>query len=44
MSEGRQQTMMEVWPIARHLKELREKYECENLFQEGNRRVIKQGR
>lgn len=31
MSEGRQQTMMEVWPIARHLKELREKYECENF-------------
>ena len=31
MSEGRQQTMMEIWPIARHLKELREKYECENF-------------
>ena len=28
MAEGRQQTMMEVWPIARHMAEFKEKYEC----------------
>lgn len=26
MAEGRQQTVMEVWPIARHLKEFKTKY------------------
>lgn len=30
MSEGRQQTMMEVWPISRHLEEFKDKYEFEN--------------
>lgn len=27
MAEGRQQTMMEVWPISRHLEEFKDKYE-----------------
>lgn len=26
MAEGRQQTMMEIWPISRHLKEFKDKY------------------
>lgn len=26
MAEGRQQTMMEIWPITRHLKEFKDKY------------------
>ena len=26
MAEGRQQTMMEIWPIARHLSEFKTKY------------------
>lgn len=26
MAEGRQQTMMEIWPIARHLREFKDKY------------------
>ena len=30
MAEGRQQTMMEVWPISRHLEEFREKYEFDD--------------
>ena len=29
MAEGRQQTMMEVWPIARHLEEFNDKYDVE---------------
>ena len=28
MAEGRTQTMMEVWPIARHLEEFKDKYEA----------------
>lgn len=27
MAEGRQQTIMEVWPISRHLEEFKGKYE-----------------
>ena len=30
MAEGRQQTMMEVWPISRHLEEFKDKYEFED--------------
>ena len=30
MAEGRQQTMMEVWPISRHLEEFKNKYEYED--------------
>ena len=30
MAEGRTQTMMEVWPIARHLEEFKGKYEAED--------------
>ena len=30
MAEGRTQTMMEVWPIARHLEEFKDKYEAED--------------
>ena len=30
MAEGRQQTMMEVWPISRHLEEFKAKYGFEN--------------
>lgn len=30
MAEGRQQTMMEVWPIARHLEEFKTKYKMDN--------------
>lgn len=26
MAEGRQQTMMEIWPISRHLKDFKDKY------------------
>lgn len=30
MAEGRQQTMMEVWPISRHLSEFKQKYTLES--------------
>ena len=30
MAEGRQQTMMEVWPISRHLEEFKDKYTVED--------------
>lgn len=30
MAEGRQQTMMEVWPISRHLEDFKEKYEFDD--------------
>lgn len=35
MSEGRTQTMMEVWPITRHLEEFKDKYatnDCQGIF------------
>lgn len=30
MAEGRQQTMMEVWPISRHLEDFKAKYGCDD--------------
>ena len=32
MAEGRTQTMMEIWPIERHLMEFKEKYTNDDLF------------